>query len=415
MTKKIKHRVEKPEEEQGADEAQQQPQQAAAPKITYSSPEEAEAAAAALEFANAEIAAGRDPFASLNVRTEDGSTGDANVSVAGTGVSTTATTAKPAGNVAGASTSASTSSANNGASNGASNGAGGLTARGVKGINTGLVKAPSAANEVIPDEFQMRGLQAFEWTQKHTTLVLGLAGVVLVAGLAWAGFSSYKDGQNEKASKPFAEALEIYDAPIVKAGDENPEMPIKGPRFATSDEKTRVVLERFQAVAQNHAGTDVGTLALLYVGNASLQSKKYDDAIKAYESFLQKTDADGDTYFAGLQGLAAAYEGKQDRKNAIAQYEKLAGLPTQIAEDVALLALGRLYQAEGDVEKARDRLSRLADKDAFTKSPLKTRAEEMLALLPAVAVKNDAKPDAAKPDAAKSDAKPDAAKPANGQ
>jgi tetratricopeptide (TPR) repeat protein len=77
--------------------------------------------------------------------------------------------------------------------------------------------------------------------------------------------------------------------------------------------------------------------------------------------------------------MASALEAKGDRKGAIDKLEELVGLPDKIDEDAALLDLGRLYQAEGNVEKARSSLERIG-KD-FPESSLKSQAEEMLATL----------------------------------
>lgn len=244
----------------------------------------------------------------------------------------------------------------------------------------------SRAAAGIQDEFQARGFELVEWMQQKQGVVLGLIGVIVAAGLAFGVYTYASTGRNQDASVDLAKALEAYEAPI-DAGDasdaaadaaEKPKAE-DGPRFKDGAERARASRELFQKTAAEHKGTGPATIAQLYVGHASMKLGEYDLAGTAYQSFLEGTPKSDPLRFAGLSGLASALDAKGDRKGAIAKLEELVGLPDKIDEDAALLELGRLHQADGNVAAARAALERIG-KD-FPESSLKSRAEEMLATL----------------------------------
>ena len=225
----------------------------------------------------------------------------------------------------------------------------------------------------IQDEFQARGFELVEWMQEKQGLVLGVIGVIVLAGLGFGVYTVVNTSRNQDASVDLAKALEAYEAPITE------EAPKDGPSFKDSAERARASRDLFQKTASAHKGTGPATIAHLYIGHASMKLGEYDVAVGAYQSFLDGTSKNDPLRFAGLSGVASALDAKGDRKGAIAKLEELVGLPDKIDEDAALLELGRLHQAEGNLDAARAALERIG-KD-FPESSLKSRAEENLATL----------------------------------
>ena len=74
-------------------------------------------------------------------------------------------------------------------------------------------------------------------------------------------------------------------------------------------------------IADQYSGTDAGNLANYYAGIASLNLKKYDDAIKYLEKFSSK-----DTFLSVLAvgSVGDAYSQKNDAKKALEFYVKAA-------------------------------------------------------------------------------------------
>lgn len=249
----------------------------------------------------------------------------------------------------------------------------------------------------IQDEFQARGFELMEWMQEKQGLVLGVIGLIVVAGIGYGVYQYTKNIANEAASTALAAALDVYEAPLLDDATA-PDASDKTPRYKTAEERAKAARELFKTAGTAHKGTGAAAVAQLYIGHASLKVGEYDPAIAAYEAFLQQTPKSDPVRFAGYSGLAAALDGKGDRKAAIAKLEDLIALPEKIDEDAALLELGRLQIAEGNTDAARKSLERIA-KD-FPESALKSRADELIGTLPSSAVVAPSTPPASLPPAA---------------
>ncbi len=135
----------------------------------------------------------------------------------------------------------------------------------------------------------------------------------------------------------------------------------------------------FEGVANQFKGRGGAVFSQLYVGHAALELGDAAGAAGAYQDFLGAAAKDDPLRFAGYNGLAAGKEASGDIKGAIAALEDLVSLADKADEDAALLGLGRLYQKDGDLDKARARLEKLIADHA--ESSLKPRADELLASL----------------------------------
>src|ERR1043166_1978602 len=206
----------------------------------------------------------------------------------------------------------------------------------------------------IQDEFQARGFELVEWVQEKQAYVLGFIGLVLAAGLAYGIYTVASSSRNTSASVDLQKGLEAYDSPI---GEEKPDG--DAPHYKDATERSKAARDLFTKAYDGHKGTGAGAVAELYAGHASLKLGEYDAAITHYDAFISNTDKDDPLKFAGYSGLAAAKDAKGYRKGAIAALEALVALPDKIDEDAALLELGRLYQQDGAVDKARAALERI--------------------------------------------------------
>lgn len=229
------------------------------------------------------------------------------------------------------------------------------------------------AEQGIQDEFQAKGFELVEWVQDNRGTVVGILAAVLVLGFAFAAYNLFDTSRDREASAAYAAALKSYDAPIT---DTSTEEKADGPRFANAADRARAARDLFQKVVDEHGGTGAATLALLYVGDTSMQLDDFDRAVAAYQKFLDESAAKDPLRFAGFAGLAAAKEAKGDVDGAIQALQAQVDLPGKVDEDAALLALGRLYKQKGDAAKARAALERIG-KD-FPESTLKPRADELL-------------------------------------
>jgi tetratricopeptide (TPR) repeat protein len=237
------------------------------------------------------------------------------------------------------------------------------------------LKAEAELAAAVQDDFQARGFELVDWVHENQATVMGFLAAVVLAGLGYGIYTVVDKGNNAAATAAFASALEIWEAPVGTDPD-----PSDGQKaYATEEEKFKAARTAFEGVVKAHAGRGGATFSQLYIGHAALKLGDAAAAAAAYQAFLDGTDADDPLRFAGYNGLAAAKEATGDIKGAIAALEALVALGDKADEDAALLGLGRLYQREGDVEKARKRLETLVTDHA--ESTLKARADELLASL----------------------------------
>lgn len=242
----------------------------------------------------------------------------------------------------------------------------------------------AAAAAAAQDEFQARGVELADHVHDHPGKVLALLGSVVAAGLLYGVYTVVERRDNTAASAAYAEAIKAWEAPVGEQTADAADDAAKAPAYKDAAERARAASEKFTAVAQAHRGAGAGALAWLSAGHAALQLGEFDAAAKAYEAFLFAAKDEDPLRFAGYSGLAAALEGKGDTKGAIDALEKQVLLADKVDEDGALLALGRLYQQQGDVDAARKRLERL--KADFPTSALRKDADELLAALGSPAV-----------------------------
>ena len=149
--------------------------------------------------------------------------------------------------------------------------------------------------------------------QKYILTVLGVAAVLTVGYLLFQRFVA--EPKQVTATEDLFVAQKNFqlavDATVPKVQDSLYALVLKG-----SEGK-----QGTPAIAEQFSGTDSGNLANYYSGIASLNLKKYDDAIKYLEKFSSK-DAIVSTLAIG--GIGDAYAQKNDSNKALEFYIKAA-------------------------------------------------------------------------------------------
>lgn len=231
----------------------------------------------------------------------------------------------------------------------------------------------------IEDEFQAKGFELMEWMGENSSIVLGIIALVVVGGLVTAGLRWMDSSANADASVAFTAAHEAYtgqvgDAPAAVTGAKE-----DAPKFKDAKERSEKARALFQAVVDEHGGTGAAELAQLYVGHTAMSLEDYDGAAAAYQGYLDAAGTDDALAPVALDGLAIALEAKGDTSGAKAKLEALIALPGKMNEDLALVKVARMYQAEGDTDKARVAAERVVNE--FKESAVRAQAEELLATL----------------------------------
>jgi tetratricopeptide (TPR) repeat protein len=190
-----------------------------------------------------------------------------------------------------------------------------------------------------PDEFISFTDHAFRFISRHYRRII--AGAVIL-GVLMGGFFLFQKWEEKKEGEaylPFSAALELYQM-------------VDSPYREGSPANYKGLIEKFDEVIKKFPRTSSGKLSLLYKGNLHLRLGEFDEAIKAYEPFLQKA---GKEKFYGLlatEGLGYAHEGKKEYEKAIEAYERMleTGEGLQVAN--AYLSKGRCYERLGKKKEA---------------------------------------------------------------
>ena len=190
-----------------------------------------------------------------------------------------------------------------------------------------------------PDEFVTLSERAYLFVTHHSKPMAVGAGIVLVLLLVIFFFQKWENKNEEDANQMFNSAVETYQMASSPYREESPQ-----------DYKN--VLERFNEVILKFPKTPGGKLAVLYKGNIHLRLGEFDEAIKAYESYLERAGKKKLYRAFGMEGLGYAYEGKRNYEKAADAYQKVIDLGEGFQLANAYLGLGRCCEKIGKTKEA---------------------------------------------------------------
>jgi tetratricopeptide (TPR) repeat protein len=165
-------------------------------------------------------------------------------------------------------------------------------------------------------------------------------GIVFLAILLLIIFFQMWEKQKEgEAFRDFSLALEIYQ----RAGSGSPEkLPMQN----------KDVLAKFDEVITKFPRTPSGKLSLVYKGNVYLRLGEFEEAAKAYQTFLEKAGKERLYRLFAMEGLGFAYQGKRDYENAVRTYQKILEMGDSAQMVDAYLNMGFCYEKLGKNKEA---------------------------------------------------------------
>ncbi len=184
-----------------------------------------------------------------------------------------------------------------------------------------------------PDEFISGTQKAFLYISHHARKIATAGIIVFIVLLAVFLYQKWDKSKEEGAYRKFSFALQVYQNDAPKSEYKN-------------------ALAKFDEVIAESPGTFWGKLALLYKGNVLLQMGSFEEAIGAYNAFLQKAGKEKTYRLFALEGLGYAYEGKKDYQKALAAYQKIIDLGGNFELGNAYLGEGRCYEKLGKNREA---------------------------------------------------------------
>ena len=199
-----------------------------------------------------------------------------------------------------------------------------------------MVKAKLSKKQLTEaDEFITLTQRAYLFASDHARKILyAVAAVVVVV----AAIFLYQWWQRDKEAKAGRD-LSAVMAAFQRVG-------------SPSQEDYRSFLPKFDEVSTKYSGTPSGRLSLLYKASVHLRLKEFDEAIRAYQVFLEKGAKEKVYHAFALEGLGYALEGKKDYDKALESYKKVLDLGDGFPLADIHLSMGRCYEKMGKNKEA---------------------------------------------------------------
>jgi tetratricopeptide (TPR) repeat protein len=185
-----------------------------------------------------------------------------------------------------------------------------------------------------PDEFISFTEQAFLFVKGHLKTIATGGILLFLILLSLFLFQKWEEKKEGDADQKFGSALEIYQM-------------MNSPYREGSPSEYKTLLEKFDEVITTFPRTSSGKFSLLYKGNIRLRLGEFDEAIKEYQSFLQKARKEKLYRLFAMEGLGYAYEGKKDYEKASEAYQKIIEIGESFQLSDAYLNIGRCYEKLG--------------------------------------------------------------------
>jgi tetratricopeptide (TPR) repeat protein len=192
-----------------------------------------------------------------------------------------------------------------------------------------------------PDEFITITERTFIFIKKHFKPILTGGIIVLVILLTAFFYQRWTRSKEEDAGLKLNLAVEAYQM-------------ASSPYREGAPQDYKNVLKKFDEVITNFPRTSSGKLSLLYEGAIHLQLGEFEEAIKAYQTFLQKGGKEKLYRLFATEGLGYAYEGKKDYEKALNTFQKIVEMGESVQLADAYLNMGFCYEKLGKTKEAVD-------------------------------------------------------------
>ena len=190
-----------------------------------------------------------------------------------------------------------------------------------------------------PDEFISFTDHAFRFISRHYKWIITGGIIVGVLLAAFFLFQKWEEKKEAEAHQSFGTALAVYHM-------------LDSPNREGSPADFKSLIEKFDEVITKFPRTSSGKLSLLYKGNLHLKVGEFDEAIKAYEAFLQKAGKERFYKLLATEGLGYAYEGKKEYEKAVEAYGRMLEMGEGLQVANAHLGRGRCYEKLGNKKEA---------------------------------------------------------------
>ncbi len=199
-------------------------------------------------------------------------------------------------------------------------------------------------HQLKQDKFAETAKGAAHWTAVHRRPVVWGIGIVVLAALAYFGFMTWQNRQNEAANTALGSAMRTFTTPLRPAGTPAGEAKES---FTSIAERAKEAEKEFKTAADQFDKfpyAKAGKIARYMEGVAAMQAGD----IAAAEQTLKSVADSRDKNIAALAKLvlASLYRSSNRQSDATRIYKDLADHPTETVSKVqAQLEMAEMYES----------------------------------------------------------------------
>ncbi len=192
------------------------------------------------------------------------------------------------------------------------------------------------------------------WAAKNSIVLATFFGIFLLSVLGAYFWQNYQGSRSEELQAQFAEALEIYHAPVSEeTTGVSEDQPIPSTFQFQFDQERRVeALAHFRTIAEDHANTDLGLLARYYMALIKQEMGQAEQA-EGDLTFVMENSSQPQIKNLARQLLVRLAQSNDDRQRATALLEEILLESTGFfPKDTILLQLAQNHEAAGNAQEA---------------------------------------------------------------
>lgn len=159
--------------------------------------------------------------------------------------------------------------------------------------------------------------------RKNQRIIQGIIGIIIVAVVAWSLYGSYTEKQRENGATALSLAIE---------------------------KKSDARVTALKDVMATYSKTSSAIWAEVELAHIDMKDKMFSGAAEKYNTLNQKIDQDNPLKPLVIFGIGQAYEAENKYTEAETQYNILKDFKGY--EPIAYTGLGRLEEAQGNIDKA---------------------------------------------------------------
>jgi len=228
------------------------------------------------------------------------------------------------------------------------------------------------------NEFQQAVTQALDMLGERRSELTRTVLVLAVIGLAAASYYAWYQYRQDKAHSMLADAMVIQDSRVGPPAEATASGS-GGKTYPTERDRAQAAIAKYQAAADAYPSTDAGLFARYQEASLQASLGNSADAIKAYQSVIDRA---GDSLYGQMAklGLAEAHARAGQYDQAITTYKELSlRKDGQLPIDGILIQLGRTYRDAGKNADAQQTFNRLVEE--FPESPFNADAKREIEAL----------------------------------